>query len=86
MLSTCAGWKRLRPPNARIRTGRRSNARFTKWSSRGLRQWGPWTAPARSSVEGSADSSSSRSRSIFRVLFVASPGATVPSDSGIGTG
>lgn len=67
---------------------RPSSSRFTTYSSRGVRQYGPWTAPARSSVTGSASPAAGNSRSswTFRVPYVASPGATVAWLSGSGTG
>ena len=76
--------RRTRGPAAR----RPSRVRLTKYSSRGVRQCGPWIAPARSSVTGnrSPAARSSRSRATFRVLYVASPGGTVRCVSGIGTG
>lgn len=87
-LDTCTGWKRLSPPYARTRRRRPSSSRFTKYSSRGVRQYGPWTAPARSSVTGWASPAASNSRSsrTFRVPYVPSPGATVAWLSGSGTG
>ncbi|GAA1910324.1 hypothetical protein [Streptantibioticus ferralitis] len=62
-------WKRLSPRYAGTRTGRLSSARLTKYSSRGSRERGPWTAPARSRAVGGASPAAvnSRSRAAFRV-------------------
>jgi hypothetical protein len=88
MLCTLAGWKRLVPRWARKRRRRPSRLRLTKYSSRGVRQCGPWTAPARSSVTGnrSPAASSSRSSAALRVLYEVSPGRIVRCSSVTGTG
>ncbi len=61
---------------------------MTKYSSRGVRQYGPWIAPARSSVAGnrSPAARSSRSSAALPVLYEASPGRIVRCASVIGTG
>jgi hypothetical protein len=88
MLWTFAGWKRLVPPYGSRRRDRPSRLRLTKYSSRGVRQCGPWIAPARSSVVGNRPPTarSSRSRAALRVLYELSPGAMVRCSSVKGTG